>query len=223
MERAWLRLDRQVTGDGAARPVITQRGTRPVLLSAPHAIAVPRADGSLVADRRTGGLALLLARMTGAYALVTTEPAPCLLWRCRDDPFASAVRAHARAGHLVLDLHGMRDIHGPDVCLGTRGLRDPGTVAVRDLLRAELADRFLVTVDQPFAARAPHTVTTLLHTEGGTGVQVELAARLRDPAGHPLPARSLVLRLARAIDRIAAYAATLADHVVDDDVPRPAQ
>lgn len=223
MDGAWLRLDDLVTRDGATRPVITRHGTRPVLICAPHAVAVPRANGASVADLRTGGLALLMARLTGAYALVTTAPPPPRPWSYRRDPFATALRAHARAGHLVLDLHGMRDGHGPDVCLGTRGRRDPGTAAVRDLLRGELGDRFLVTVDEPFAARAPHTVTTLLHAEGGTGVQVELAARLRDPAGHPLHARSLTVRLARAIDRIAAHAATLADHVTDHDVPRPAQ
>lgn len=203
MDGAWTRLDDWVTGPGAARPLVERAGAIPVVVCAPHAVAVPRAGGSRLADRRTGGLALFLAQVTGAYAVVATAPPPYRSWPCRTDAFAAAVREHARAGHVLLDLHGMRDAHGPDVCLGTRGRADPGTAAVRDVLRTELSGRFRVTVDEPFAADAPHTIMTLLHTEGGTGIQVELAARLRDPAGHPGPARDVTTGLTRAIDRLA--------------------
>lgn len=158
----------------------------------------PREGATKPADRRTGGLALLVAEQTGASALAALSPVPDRDWDGRDDPFAGALRSAVAAGTVVLDLHGMRDSHDWDVCLGTHHRTDPATTAVRDaLIRA--AQGLRTSVDDPFAALGARTVLAHVTALGGTGLQVELAARLRDPGAAPGAAGRAVRALTEAV------------------------
>ena len=100
----------------------------------------------------------------------------------------------------------MKDGHGPDVCLG-RGavpeLADPLVAVLRDEFERE---GFVVSVDVPFAADRPTTLTSTAQLAGTPAVQIELArrTRTRTPAGQG-DGRA-VSALARAALRIAGFA-----------------
>ncbi|MFC7330015.1 hypothetical protein [Marinactinospora rubrisoli] len=187
-----------VSEQGAHTALRRVRGRVPVLLSAPHAVNHPREGRTKLADLGTGGLALLVAELTGARALAALSPVPDRDWADRRDPFAAALRAELADGAVVLDLHGMRDVHGMDVCLGTALRRDPATARLRDAALRALRG-FTVTVDDPFPGAAPHTVLTEVAASGRAGLQVEIAGRLRDPVGAPRRAARIVRALAEIV------------------------
>lgn len=185
--------------DGPA--VTTRCGTRPLLLSAPHAVNHPRDGKSKMADRRTGGLAEVLADELGAYLLVLAGPLEHAdEWAERTDDFRRALDTAADAGLLVVDIHGMSDSHGLDVCLGLGERASALSRDAADTLRSALERAgFTVAVGKPFPATAPHTVVSRVQAVGGHAVQVEIAARLRRPDADPGTAGRLVSVLRDAL------------------------
>lgn len=136
-------------------------------------------DGRLkLADRGTGGLALVLAAATGCGALVTLgthgdanhDP---------NHPAKDALRDLPGVRH-VIDLHGAAHrSDSPDIGLGTSTGRTPARFV--DALRADL--RLAVTVDARHAAKGPHRLASFAQRHGRRAVQVEVDALARPPAG----------------------------------------
>ena len=194
----WLQLERRFAArhyDGAPDHAATRHrvGTIPVLLTAPHAVNHHRNGIPKLADRRTGGLAELLHELTGATSLAAASRVPDWgRWADRDDDFTRLLRDDAERNRLIVDLHGMGDHHGIDVCIGTAGQRGIAIdTAVDALARAFAA--FEIAVDVPFSGLSPHTVTQFARRLGvGAVVQIELSARLRDPEAHPETAIEVV-------------------------------
>jgi hypothetical protein len=178
-------------GAGAPGEILEVKGTG-VLLSAPHAVRQLRDGRMKLADDNTGGLAEVVAAATGASLLVPQgrqdgDPN----WDAAGD-YRTRLLVYAQAGQTVLDLHGMRDDHGCDVCIG-RGSA-PSEVVQRLAARlVELGEShgFVVSVDAPFSAGG-RTLTEAAQRQGGIALELELAKRLRDPVAQPeLAAQSL--------------------------------
>jgi hypothetical protein len=94
--------------------------------------------------------------------------------------FKQRVLALIDAGvHTVLDLHGMTNTHPQDVCIGT------GYDGVSPLaeLASSVLSRYGLTwnYNEPFNAKRTGCVAAVAHSAGAQAVQLECAARVRDP------------------------------------------
>jgi hypothetical protein len=174
------------------------RGSR-LALSAPHAVNVLRNGALKFADLGTGGLCVALAMACNVSSVVrsqtTDEPAD---WTGRDDQFARKLLGLLEGAEVVLDLHGMSDHHGVDICLGRGPAPSPEQDQLIDLFLKHLAG-LRISVDEPFSGRPAHTIMSLLASRGQLGLQVEIAGRWRSPADQPESAASLITGLARII------------------------
>ena len=170
--------------------------TRPrVVVTAPHATNHERHGTTKVADRGTGGLALLLAQMLGCTALVALD-VPGDANYDKDHLFKD--RLAALNPGVVIDLHGMRSRPQSDVDLGT------GTgLAPRPVVVALDASDLRVTKNAVFDAMRPTTVTSFAQARGIPAIQLEIGAHLRPPSGAPADLARLVTALTVALERLA--------------------
>lgn len=156
-------------------------GTTPVLFSAPHAVGHWRETRMKVADVGTGGLTDILHTLTGASTIVQAGAA------IRDGnwyPNAELKRPLARAldgVNAVIDLHGMRDNYGIDVCIGLGALPETSVDLARILDTTLRKHGIQVAVNDPFNATHPGTVTSFCQSAGTPAVQLEIARKLRTP------------------------------------------
>jgi hypothetical protein len=212
--REWAALEapfaaRRYTGDRTAIRSVTSRvrevrpgafhlpGTRRAhaLVTAVHATNHTRQGRTKYADRGTGGLALLLAELTGCGALVVVG-APGDANHDAGHPFKDALLDVAPGMEHVVDLHGAVELDGGHVDLGT----GHGAVPAAFIEALQHADGLRVSTDAKFSARHPNRVTTFAQRCGLAAVQVEIAAIARPPAvGLPLCQRVLT-GLAAAIE-----------------------
>lgn len=169
---------RDFHGPGAPGDTLHIPGSR-VLWCAPHAVRQIRDGQPKASDRLTGPLAELLARSTGGGCLTLTGSAGDANWDARH-PFKTRLAEIAPGYELIIDLHGMRDSHGMHVCVG-RGA-GPGAAEdaiTRRILHLAATAGLAATVDDPFDATRPATVTSFAQQLGCVAVQVELARALR--------------------------------------------
>lgn len=201
----WLRRESRYARnayDGGPELVVDVFRSSPLLLVAPHAVNHHDERGQAkVADLLTGGLAETLAEHLGASVLVASHRVPpWSTWEQRTDRFTQALHDHLAFSRmrLVVDLHGMLDSHGIDLCIGL-GDR-PGELerAVADELLAAFADH-AVSIDRPFSARGHWTVVARAQALGISAIQVEIARRLREPDRSPAIADNLLQRMAHAL------------------------
>jgi len=200
----WAALEeRYLNGryDGTGRPDSLRHvpGPRPVLLTAPHAVTHIRDGARKPADMTTGGLAETLAELTGCIAL-TCDGTPTRDPNYDPDgPFKSRLDTLLPGTTAVLDLHGMQDTWGPDVCLA-RGLHPAGSADLLEVCRRELtASGFTVSVGDPYDANTPHTVTSYCQRAGVPAVELELARRIRNPWDQPETSARLLAALQNAL------------------------
>jgi hypothetical protein len=152
-----------------------------VLLTASHSIAQVRQGRRKRPDVRTGGLAELVAVESGASALTalgsgTGDPN----WNA-DHAFKQALEELSRTHRFILDLHGIHDGYGIDVCIGS-GLGGPDNrLLVEACLASAQASGLHASVDYPFAANRPWTITATAQRLGCSAAQIEIAAYRRDP------------------------------------------
>ncbi|MCP2263802.1 N-formylglutamate amidohydrolase [Promicromonospora thailandica] len=185
---------------GVAEPtpgLLELRGSsRPeVVLTASHAANHVR-DGELkLADRGTGGLAILLAELTGCTALVAAGTAGDANY---DDAHPLKDRLAGLRPAVVIDLHGMRSRSESDVDLGT-GSGDVPAGLLDTLGRSDLR----VTTNAVFGAMRSTTVTAYAQARGVPAVQVEVGAHLRPPSDASDDLRRLVTALVTAIESTA--------------------
>jgi hypothetical protein len=159
-------------------------GSGGVVFVAPHATNHMRDGVRKLADRWTGGLADVLHEVLAAPVLIVIGVQPEFPdFTTRADGFARCL-FDAAQDRAVIDIHGMSDSWGVDVCVGV-GANPSDEVEELGILVWEAFAGFNRGWNNPFSGAAPHTVLSGLQAKGHTAVQVELAARLRDPVGHP--------------------------------------
>lgn len=196
----WAELDERYRADAPVTEDVrvAVHGAVGLVFSAPHSVRHRRRGAEKAADIRTGGLAELLAEVTGGTAVTSLgRLAADPNWDSDPTPFRRRLLSVIPAGAMVLDLHGMGDGWGVDAVIG---LGPAPTVRVRSAagaLHAALAARGLeVRVGHPFPAIHPGTVTAAIQAAGGEALQLELTARrrrpLRDPEASGLAVRALL-------------------------------
>ncbi len=173
---------------------------RPLLLVAAHSLNHYRDGNVKLADRWTGSAVEILAADTESGYIIPTGKIPNWnSWDKRTDPFKSAIDTRATAGTFVLDFHGMSNTYDVDLCVGLGP--SAGAVATRfaEYIALRLDD-YKVSLNTPFSAEPPFTVTAYVqqHTQADA-VQLEIAARLRDPKDHIGDSVAFLERLSAAI------------------------
>jgi hypothetical protein len=206
---AWARAESRYSagpyaGSSIPNELRTVDGSNGVAITAPHAVGHFRDGVRKRADRFTGSLAEVLAAASGSSALVLAGSGPGDANWDESHPLKDALLGLLPNHGVIVDLHGMRDSHGSDVCVGRGRLPDSsGSAAVADaVLACCRAAGLIVSVDRPFDARRPQTVTSFAQAHGAAAAQVEIAARLRSPHAEPEAARRLLGALLAAIARL---------------------
>ena len=192
--------------------VLTRRfGDHPVLLTAPHAGHQLRNQWPKPADPNTGGLAEVLAEVTGSACVTVCgfqQEDPN--WDVEVGPFKRAMRELLPRHPFNIDLHGMRRERGLDICIGPGPAPDAETLRyIEDIRRLAAAAGFSVAIGAPFAARRPGTVTSFAQSSGYRGVQIELSARLTDVEEAPELAAALFAWLQEVVRRAPSQAGRL--------------
>jgi len=176
--------------------------SHPVLYTAPHGHFHMRDGVPKHREDNTARLATEAARLSGARTLVLTA-------RSHEDGnwdgrsrFRTMVTEVLQADPGVLiDIHGMRDEHGPDLIVGTSGGRTPAWLL--DAVTAG-ASRFSIPTevrDHGHLSAGPRTLTAMVLGElAMPAVQLEFAARVRDAYLSP-----------RRFDEIVRFLAGIAD------------
>lgn len=173
-------------------------GLAPLVFSAPHSVRHLRRGVEKKADIRTGGLAELLAELTGGLAVTSLgKLAADPNWDAEPTPFRERLLSRVRAGTLVLDVHGMDVRHDADAVIGVGPAPDRETLSQVERLAAALETYGLVSrIGGPFPAVHPGTVTAAVQAAGGRALQLELSARRRRPLREPAASLPVVLALA---------------------------
>jgi len=173
-------------GTGVDDDVAVLRGTKSLLLTAPHATLSPR-DGRIpFPDAGTGGLVVALGRALEVTAAFTTGPSLTNPNRDLSHPLKALVSSEVVPGRTCLDIHAMRDSHGPDfeVGLGLAACGDSHRLAnvLAGLLTASGYD---VRFNEHFRAAYDGSMTTWAQRRGATAVQLEIAVRHLRPESDP--------------------------------------
>jgi hypothetical protein len=170
-------------GVGKPDELLVDLRAKPVLLTAGHSVAQVRDGKRKPPDLRTGGLAELVAAHASASALTAVGSGLGDPNRDREHPFKVAVAELLDEHLFLLDLHGMADRFGLDLCIGSGGAEDSASLelATRCQESAEAAG-FRASIDDPFAAREETTITRTAQRLGYVAVQLEITASRRDPA-----------------------------------------
>lgn len=194
----WLHLEDDVLGIAGHRDrlVRTASALGGVVVTAPHAVPHVRDGVTKRADMWTGGLALLLAELSGAAVVVETSGAGDPSWE-DEHAFKDAVAALEPA--LVIDLHAMRS-QDEVVELGTGEPHGSPPTPLALVVRGTLEDAGIATVvDQRFPARGQHTLVQWARRRGVPAVQIEVSVRLVPPFAPDSSATALIGALADAV------------------------
>ena len=192
----WLHHEDDVRGITGLleRIVKPARGTG-VVVAAPHAVPHQRDGVVKRADMWTGGLALLLAELTGAAAVVETSGAGDPSW----EPHAFKDAVAALEPRVLVDLHAMRAPREM-VELGTGEPHGHPPTEIAVVVRRALTDAGIPTVvDDRFPARGRHTLVQWARHSGLPAVQVEVSVRLVPPFAPEGSALALISGLTDAI------------------------
>ncbi len=182
MRQDTLEALRYFSDSGHEESFVLLPGRGTVMLSAPHAVVQTRNGGLKQAERYTGMLCLLLNRRYGV---------PCIYkaHHMRDDanhdaqsPYRDALceQIQHSGARCVLDLHQLAPRRPMALCIGTgHGRNLCGLTAAPEQIRQIFERHALtpVTVDDPFSASAPYTVSATVARLGVPALQLELNTR----------------------------------------------
>jgi hypothetical protein len=156
------------------------------VFTAPHAVNHIREGAVKYADRGTGGLAELIALSSGNTAFTVAGQLDHDPNWDQQSPFKSELLSLLRQGQLIIDLHGMKDSYNIDINIGLGPAAGSTSKHLAGKLKVAFdSSEFITSVDWPFDGRRPGTVTTFIQANGFSGVQIEIASKLRYPNINP--------------------------------------
>jgi hypothetical protein len=163
--------------------VLVALSEHPVLFTAPHGKLHVRDGARKRSDDNTTVLALEAARASGARSVVLAAPAGEDGNWDPDSRFRGIVLGLLRVQPGVLvDVHGMRDVHGPDVIAGTAGGATPPWLV--EIVEAA-AERHRVALEVrhegPLSAGGRTLTAYVMRELAQPAVQLEFATRVRSP------------------------------------------
>jgi hypothetical protein len=183
--KKWAELEGKVlaaTQDASRLGKFDRKNGDGILWSAPHSADQMRMGRLRPREPYTASLARLLGDGVDGSLAVWGPAEGDPNW---DDchPFKDTLADLASGYDLVVDLHGMSDDHGVDLCaaLGQRPTQEAVVLARRASVAAS-AHGLKLSVNHPFNARRPSTITCFLETRGTAAFQLYIARRLRRPA-----------------------------------------
>ena len=159
------------------------KGEGTVMISAPHSAEQTRAGRTKFAEYETGAVACSLHDITGC-------PVICKTKHCRDDAnrdercrYKAKLKKYVQKNGIkyLLDLHQMNTQREEQICLGTgRGENVKASPTLVDIAKAVFEKSgFTVSVDEPFCAVHPFTVSAYTSRECGIAcLQIEMNTKL---------------------------------------------
>ena len=194
----WHHHEDDVRGLAGQRDRVVRRGSG-VILTSPHAVPHVRDGVVKRADMWTGGLALLVADITGAGVAVETSGVGDPSWETH--AFKDVLDALGPVA--IVDLHAMRSVDGI-VELGSGQPSGRPVPAAVDVARTSFDAQGITTiVDHRFPARGHHTLVQWARRRGIPAVQVEVSVRLTPPFVSDDDAESLVRALCQTVAALA--------------------
>lgn len=152
-----------------------------LMFCAPHALNHYRGNKLKVADIFTGSLCQLLAEQSNQPGLISIAPMNDDGFRSFGDDYINHIKEKTRLGAMIIDIHGMSNAHGCDICIGT----GPNPSARVNNLAKKLVNNlneYKVSINYPFNATADYTMTNFVQTNlKGDGIQIEISSKLRRP------------------------------------------
>lgn len=158
-------------------------GCGSVLFSAPHAVLQTRNGVIKQAERYTGMLCRLLNQRYGLPCIYKSRHMKDDANHDAQSPYRDAISQIIK-GHgirCVLDLHQLAPTRPMALCIGTgHGKHTAGMPDAPDMIKNAFLARSLlpVTLDDPFSASAPHTVSASAAACGITALQLEINTAL---------------------------------------------
>lgn len=163
---------------------VIHTGNNAVMLSAPHFVKQLRNGKHKHSEPQTGYLAAALCRACGCHAIIKTR---CLGDDANFDehsPYRDALAQYvsSRKIGLLLDLHQMAPHREQAVCIGTGHSNNIySRNDILEYIRSAFEQQGIapVTIDTPFAAGYPHTVSSHIARECSIPCfQIEINSRL---------------------------------------------
>jgi hypothetical protein len=191
-----------------------------VIMSAPHAVRHLSREGEpKAADAATGGLVRFVSERTEIVAVVASggwvraNANHVLDGWC---PYRQVLTEVATPGTVLVDLHGMADRHGAEVCVGTGADPAPSAEAVAFAVEHLRAAGLRVAIDNPFSASNPGTITSWAQRHNFRAFQIEVCSALRSPWQDQKTALRFAYVLCDLVDGLAAMTpSSHADDAVD--------
>ena len=160
-------------------------GITPLLISASHATPHLRQGITKGAERMTGALAIALAKSLDASVILPIAPQSDdpNFDTCDDAPYKQELANIVGNYRLFLDIHGMKDHWGPDICIGIGdSLRGHSQeLLVRNLEHYSGREGLTTAINSPFDSRHQGTVSSFARKNGCDAIQLELSVRCRAP------------------------------------------
>ena len=164
-----------------------------IVLVAGHAVQHTRNGDTKLADRGTGGLAILLGQLLSIPAVVDVSGDTVDANFSREHQLKNIVAALAPS--TVIDLHGMRQ---RDAAAADLGLGAKNPIPVR-FVEALHTSSLYVTTGRWFSAANTATVTRWAQSHGWAACQVEIGANYRPPNGNTNRLGAMAALLAGAL------------------------
>ena len=95
--------------------------------------------------------------------------------------FYDELNRYILPGETYLDIHGAKESHGFDLCIGTGGNQiSTEQIFIIDILMDCFKD-YNVNLNTPFAADFEKSIPNYCSNNGAVGIQIEISRRLRNP------------------------------------------
>lgn len=175
-------------------------GSRPIVISASHATPHVRHGREKAAESKTGAIALHLGQILGGVTIIPLLPQ-------NDDPnfdliesgpYKTILMSLLSQETVLIDIHGMKDRSGADLCIGTGGLKPTPEVLkpICDSLVSSFGQvGMTATIDDPFDASHPGTIAAFGRSRCLASIQIELSVSSRVPPQLGLTFDALVAAL----------------------------
>jgi hypothetical protein len=158
-----------------------REGSRPVLVTAFHATPPVRDGHARPAESDSGVLADVLHETFGYSCLTIVGPQSGDANWDPNHPARSRLETILGEFDLVLDLHMMRDVHGPELCIGLGPEPNAASGSLAAFAGFAAVERGIAcSINWPFPAK-PRTTTAFVQSRSGTALQLETAVRLYEP------------------------------------------
>ena len=158
-------------------------GLTPLLISAPHATPHIRRETTKVHERMTGALAIALAQSLDAAVIlpVAAQSDDPNFDTKNNAPYKLKLARMLGDCQLLVDIHGMDDHWGSDICIGIgNSSLTPASTKLIDTLRGcSIRAGLAMTINTPFDSLSRGTVSEFARRRNCEALQLEIALRCR--------------------------------------------